>query len=297
MTTSQYKKAIILAGGSGSRLAPVTLATSKQLLPIYNKPTIYYSISMSMLLGITDIALIVTPQQRGSYKKLLGDGSDWGIKISYIDQVKPRGIAEAIQLSASFIGQDNFMLLLGDNLFFGHDLIKKILDAQLSTGELILTTYNVSDPAAYGVAEYGLSGNIRKIWEKPLKSPSNRAVTGLYFYPNIAVKIAEELQPSSRGELEITDLNNLLLENTTVKEVKLGRADAWFDTGTFDQLHSAAMFVKSIENQTGQLIGSIDEISYSMGLVSKSTFVKNVKRVEKSEYGSVLKRLLDPKIK
>ena len=295
MIDSKYRKAVILAGGSGSRLAPVTLGTSKQLLPIYNKPTIYYSISQAMLLGITDIALIVSPNHEALYQSLLGNGSHWGIKLTYICQTKPRGIAEAIKLSATFIGQDSFMLLLGDNLFFGHDLINKLLRAQLDESELILTTYSVKNPREYGVAEYGISGHIKKIWEKPQQPPSSRAVTGLYLYPNIAVNLTNQLKPSSRGELEITDLNNLLLEQTTVTEVKLGRGDVWFDTGTFDQLHSASMFIKSMEDQSGKLIGSIDEISYRLGLVTKKSFITNVKRVEKSEYGSILKKLIDQK--
>lgn len=292
MNSSKFQKAIILAGGSGSRLYPVTLSVSKQLLPIYNKPTIYYSISMVMLLGIKEIAIIVTPEHENAYKNLLGDGGSWGLKICYISQSKPRGIADAIKLSATFIGEDDFMFLLGDNLFFGHDLINKILTNITDNEGLILTTYSVKRPSDFGIAQYGDTNKIIHIVEKPKIPTSNRAVTGLYFYPNLAVELANTLTPSDRGELEITDLNNLLLTEVQVSEIKLGRGDVWYDTGNCDELHNASMFVKAMEDRSGQLIGSIDEISYRLGWVTKQMFKLNIERVAKSNYGKSLQNLI-----
>jgi glucose-1-phosphate thymidylyltransferase len=242
-------------------------------------------------LGAKEILIIVNPRDLLAYKHILKSGEQWGINIQYLVQDSPKGIADAVNLSKEFIGTNAFMLLLGDNLFFGHNLIQKILGTKFNENELTLVTYNVKNPQDFGVAEYNNNNIIQKILEKPLKPPSNRAVTGMYFYPNIAVNLAENLTPSDRGELEITDLNNLLIKKVRVNDIQLGRGDVWFDTGNVDDLHAAASFIKSMENRSGRLIGSPDEISYRLGLVSRGQFEKNIKIVHKSSYGKMLEKI------
>lgn len=287
-------KGIILAGGSGTRLYPVTLAVCKQLLPVYDKPMIYYPLSVLMLAGIRDILIISTPLDLPRFRSVLGDGSYLGLNISYKEQLKPNGIAEAFILGEDFIREDNVCLILGDNIFYGHgfvDILKKaIKDIETYKGAIIFGYY-VKNPERYGVIEFDSTGSILKIEEKPLVPKSNYAVTGLYFYDNSVIDIAKRLKPSKRGELEITDVNNIYLREKRLRVELLGRGYAWLDTGTPDSLLEAGEFISTIEKRQGLKIGCIEEIAYRLGLITKEQLYKIAEPL-KNDYGRYLLSLI-----
>lgn len=291
MTT---KKGIILAGGSGTRLYPATRALSKQLLPIYDKPMIYYSLSTIMLAGIREILLISTPRDIPLFKHLLGDGSQWGISIQYAEQAAPNGLAEAFIIGRSFIGQDNVAMILGDNLFYGQGLQEILSDVAKKESGATVFGYRVSQPERYGVIEYNDKKQPVDIVEKPTKAPSKWAVTGLYFYDNDVVDMAKKLKPSARGELEITDINRLYLKQKKLHIVRLGRGYAWLDTGTHESLGSAAEFIRIIEQRQGLKIGCPEEIAYSFGYIGSDDVLKMAKELGKTEYADYLRDLVDP---
>jgi len=256
-------KGIILAGGSGTRLHPITRVVSKQLLPVYNKPMIYYPLSVLMLAGITEILIITTPHDAPLFKRLLGDGSEWNIHLSYAVQPEPKGLSQAFLIGEEFIGNDSVALILGDNIFFGHDLVKLLNDSRTSVekdGGAVIYGYYVKDPERYGVAEFDEHDKVLSLVEKPQDPKSNYAVVGLYFYDNSVVQKAKALKPSPRGELEITDLNNVYLEEGNLRLQKMGRGYAWLDTGTHDSLLSASLFVKTIEDRQGIEIAGLEGI-------------------------------------
>ena len=287
-------KGIILAGGKGTRLYPVTKGVSKQLLPVYDKPLIYYPLSALMLAGLRKILIISTPRDIPRFKDLLGDGRQLGIEISYAEQPEPRGIAESFIIGESFIEKDNVALILGDNIFYGHDLTKFLEEAShLKEGAMIFGYY-VKNPSRYGVIEFDKDLNVISIEEKPKNPKSNWVVTGLYFYDNEIVKIAKSLKPSQRGELEITDVNNEYLKRGKLKLKLLGRGFAWLDTGTYDSLIEASMFIKTIEERQGLKIGCIEEIAYRLGYIDKEQLLKLAENTSVS-YGDYLKKIADEK--
>ncbi|SNZ06154.1 glucose-1-phosphate thymidylyltransferase [Persephonella hydrogeniphila] len=284
-------KAIILAGGSGTRLYPVTIATNKHFLPIYNKPMIYYPLSLVMLMGIKDILFIVNPEDLKDFKKLFKDGSHLGMNIQYKIQEKPNGLAEGLILAEDFIGNDNILYMLGDNVFFGHDLIKIMQSAREDiekNGGAYVFGYSVKDPERFGVVEFDENGNVVSLEEKPEKPKSNYAVVGMYFYDNEAVRIAKNVKPSDRGELEITSVNEEYLRKGKLKVKLLGRGFAWFDAGTHDSFLEAGEFVATIENKTGLMIGCIEEIAYKNGWITKEQLLELAKPLRKTEYGKYL---------
>lgn len=282
-------KGIVLAGGSGSRLYPLTKAISKQLLPVFDKPTIYYPLSVLMLAGIRDILIISTPRDLVYIKDLLGDGSDFGVSFSYQEQEKPNGIAEAFVLGESFIGDDTCCLILGDNIFYGHYLSKLVEDAaQLKEGALAFA-YHVTHPDRYGVVEIDEAGRAISLEEKPKEPKSNWAVTGLYFYDNKVVKHAKALKPSARGELEITDLNRVYLKENLLRVEQMGRGFAWLDSGTHESLLTASQFIQTIEERQGLKIACLEEIALQKGFISKDKFLKITEAVPNSSYGNYLK--------
>ncbi len=287
-------KGIILAGGSGTRLYPLTMAVSKQLLPVYDKPMIYYPLSVLMLAGIRDILIISTPHDLPGFKKLLGDGSHFGINLSYAEQPSPDGLAQAFIIGEEFIGEDNVCMILGDNIFYGAGLQNILNQAKRETEEqgraVIFGTY-VNDPERYGVAEIDNEGNVISIEEKPEKPKSNYAVTGLYFYPSSVVEIAKNVKPSWRGELEITSVNQAYLEQGKLKMERLGRGFAWLDTGTHEAMNDATEFVKVIEKRTGLKIACLEEIGLYNGWVSKEQILENIKGM-KSGYYEYVRRIL-----
>jgi glucose-1-phosphate thymidylyltransferase len=288
---SKEVKGIVLAGGSGTRLYPLTHAVSKQLLPVYDKPTIYYPISTLMLAGIREILIISTPRDTPMIEQLLGSGADWGMKFSYKVQDKPEGIAQAFLLGEKFIGQDPVALILGDNLFYGHELSFKLEEAaRLGRGARVFG-YQVQDPERYGVVEFDASGRALSIEEKPKKPRSNWAVTGLYFYDSSVVGIARGLKPSARGELEITDVNRQYLDRGELEVVRLGRGVAWLDTGTPDSLLSSAQFVQTLENRQGLKIGCPEEIAYLRGFITRAQLEALAEKLIKSDYGQYLARV------
>ncbi|MGZ3650032.1 MAG: glucose-1-phosphate thymidylyltransferase RfbA [Bdellovibrionota bacterium] len=286
-------KGIILAGGSGTRLYPVTSAVSKQLLPIYNKPTIYYPLSTLMLAGIKEILVISTPRDLPLIKSLLGTGEELGLRFEYAEQAKPAGIAQAFQIGEKFIGGDSVCLILGDNIFYGMELSHLVeKSAQLKSGAEVYA-YHVQDPERYGVVEFSKEGKALSIEEKPKTPKSSWAVTGLYFYDNSVVKIARDLKPSARGELEITDVNRVYLEQGKLGVRCFGRGVAWLDSGTFESLITASQFVQTIEQRTGLMVGCPEEVAYARGFIGKTELRKLGEKYGKSEYGKYLLRLLE----
>jgi glucose-1-phosphate thymidylyltransferase len=287
-------KGIILAGGKGTRLYPLTKIISKQLLPIYDKPLIYYPLSVLMLANIKDILIISTPEDTPHFENYFGDGSSYGINLSYKVQEQPNGLAEAFILGEEFIGNDEVCMILGDNIFYGHDfvsLLKKAVNDIKEKKGAIVFGYKVKDPQRYGVVEFDNSGKAISLEEKPSEPKSNYAVLGLYFYDNSVVNIAKKLTPSKRGEIEITDLNKIYLKNNNLQVLQLGRGFAWFDTGTHESMLDASFFVKTIEERQAVKISCIEEISYSKGWITKGKLLELANSL-KNEYGNYLKGLL-----
>ena len=292
-------KAIILAGGSGTRLHPITKVTSKQLLPVYDKPMVYYPLSVLMLAGIKDILIISTPTDTPRFEELLGNGSQFGINLSYAIQPSPDGLAQAFIIGEEFIGDDNCAMVLGDNIFYGHGLTTLLRNAVRKVEEensASVFAYYVEDPQRYGVVEFDEKGHAISLEEKPKEPKSNYAVVGLYFYPKGVSRYAKQLKPSWRNELEITDLNAMYLSEGKLNVEILGRGFAWFDTGTFDSLLEAAEFVKTVQKRQGIVISSPEEIAYNNGWISKEQLLQAAEKYGKSEYGKYLKRVVEGKI-
>ena len=290
-------KGIILAGGSGTRLYPLTIVTSKQLLPIYDKPMIFYPLSTLMLAGIKDILIISTPTDLPNFEKLLGDGSQFGISLSYKVQPSPDGLAQAFILGDEFIGDDDCAMILGDNIFYGNGLVNLLSEAALNKGRATVFGYYVDDPERFGVVEFDDDGKVLSVEEKPSEPKSNYAITGLYFYDNRVVQFAKDLKPSERGELEITDLNRVYLELGELDVKLLGRGYAWLDTGTTDTLLEASEFVKTIEKRQGIKISALEEIAYINGWITKEELLISAKKYGKSPYGHHLHSVAEGKIK
>ena len=286
------RRGIVLAGGSGSRLHPLTLAVSKQLMPVYDKPMVYYPISVLMLAGIRDILIISTPHDLPAFRRLLGDGSQFGVAFSYAEQPSPDGLAQAFLIGAEFLGGHPAALVLGDNLFYGHDFTEMLAEADREVADATVFGYEVADATAYGVVEFDTSGRALSLEEKPAQPKSNFAIPGLYFYPPDVVEQARQLEPSPRGELEITDLNRRYLGGGRLRVQKLGRGTAWLDTGTHDSLVEAAEFVRTIQHRQGLRIACLEEIGLEMGFLDPAGFERAIEALGKSSYGNYLREVL-----
>jgi glucose-1-phosphate thymidylyltransferase len=292
-STTPDRKGIILAGGSGTRLYPITRAVSKQLLPVYDKPMVYYPLTTLMMAGIREILLISTPRDLPSFQALLGDGSKWGIQLSYAEQGRPEGIAQALILGAEFISGSNSALILGDNIFYGQDVSDTIRRAARVSNGATIFAYRVRNPEAYGVVEFDASGRATSIVEKPDKPRTNYAVTGLYFYDARAVEIARSLRPSARGELEITDLNVRYLELKALNVAMLGRGTAWIDTGTHESLLQAGLFFETLEQRQGLKIGCPEEVAYRMGFIGIDALARLAAELSATGYGQYLRQIVN----
>lgn len=289
-------KGIILAGGSGTRLYPITKGVSKQLLPVYNKPMIYYPLSVLMLAGIKDILIISTPEDLPHFERMLGDGNDIGLNLKYKEQPSPDGLAQAFIIGEEFIGDDNVCMVLGDNIFYGQGMTSLLMDARKNVEEDGVATvfgYNVNDPQRYGVAEFDSEGNVVSIEEKPEKPKSNYAVVGLYFYPNSVINISKKIKPSDRGELEITTVNQEYLEQRNLKVELMRRGYAWLDTGTHESLLDAGSFIETIEKRQGLKVACLEEIAFQKGYIDKAKLLELGKTMEKNEYGQYLIKIAE----
>ncbi|MEC9101120.1 MAG: glucose-1-phosphate thymidylyltransferase RfbA [Pseudomonadota bacterium] len=288
-------KGIILAGGSGTRLYPLTISVSKQMLPIYDKPMIYYPLSILMLAGIREILIITTPEDQLAFRTLLGDGQKWGLSLSYAVQPKPEGLAQAFIIGKNFIGSDHCCLILGDNIFYGHGLSEILIESSTLKDGATVFGYYVNDPERYGVVAFDESGLAKSIVEKPSKPESNWAVTGLYFYDNEVISIAESIKPSDRGELEITDVNRVYLEHNSLKVQQLGRGFTWLDTGTHESLLQASEFVRTVEDRQGLKIACLEEIAFKRGFIDAAKVSELAEPLLKSGYGQYLMALINQK--
>lgn len=287
------RKGIILSGGMGTRLYPCTEVLSKQLLPVYDKPLVYYPLTTLMMAGIRDIMIINSPNDADSFRRLCKDGSQWGVEISYAIQREPKGIAECFRLVENWIGKDDVALILGDNIFYGNDLINRFNSANWNSAGATLFAYHVNDPERFGVLETNHNGDPIAIHEKPKHAPSNYAITGLYFYDNKVIDYSWQIQPSARGELEITDINNIYMKDHDCKIEYLNRGVAWIDTGTFESLSEASVFVGSVQRRTGTMIGCPEEIAYKNAWITKDRLLTSAQKYSKSDYGKYLSRIVN----